>query len=82
MIFEILDILGLIAFAISGALSGIQKRLDVFGVFIIALVTSIGGGTLRDVLIGNTPVTWLMNLQTFYIIFLSTIFGIIFRKKA
>lgn len=81
MIFEILDILGLIAFAISGTLSGIQKRLDVFGVFIIALVTSIGGGTLRDVLIGNTPVTWLMNLQTFYIIFLSTIFGIIFRKK-
>ena len=81
MIFEILDILGLIAFAISGALAGIEKKFDIFGVFIIALVASIGGGTLRDVLIGNTPVTWLTNLQTFYIIFFSTIAGIIFRKK-
>lgn len=81
MIFEILDILGLIAFAISGTLIAIEKKLDIFGVFIIALVTSIGGGTLRDVLIGHTPVTWLTNLQTFYVIFFSTIGGIIFRKK-
>lgn len=81
MIFETLDILGTIAFAISGTLIAIEKRLDFFGVFIIALVTSIGGGTLRDVLIGNTPVTWLMNTQTFYIVTASTFVGIIFRKK-
>ncbi|MBA5793987.1 trimeric intracellular cation channel family protein [Flavobacterium sp. xlx-214] len=81
MIFSILGILGTVAFAISGALAGIEKRLDFFGVFIIALVTSIGGGTLRDLLIGNTPVAWLQNLETFYIVILSTIVAIVFRQK-
>lgn len=81
MIFSILDILGTIAFAVSGALAGIHKRLDIFGVFIIALVTSIGGGTVRDLLIGNTPVTWLLNLQTFYIVIGSTTIAIVFRQK-
>lgn len=81
MIFSTLDILGTIAFAISGALAGMEKRLDFFGVFIIALVTSIGGGTLRDLLIGNTPVTWLLNLQTFYIVVASTIVAVIFRQR-
>jgi len=81
MIFTTLDILGTIAFAISGALAGIHKKLDFFGVFIIALVTSIGGGTLRDLLIGVTPVTWLLNLQAFYIVIVSTIIAIIFRQK-
>lgn len=80
MIFSILDILGLIAFAISGALAGIEKKLDFFGVFVIAMVTSIGGGTLRDLLIGNTPVFWLLNLQTFYIVTAATILSIIFRQ--
>lgn len=80
MIFSTLDILGLIAFAISGALAGIEKKLDFFGVFVIAMVTSIGGGTLRDLLIGNTPVFWLLNLQTFYIVVATTIISIIFRQ--
>ncbi len=81
MIFTILDTLGLIAFAISGALAGMTKKLDFFGVFIIAMVTSIGGGTLRDLLIGNTPVFWLLNLQTFYIVTASTLIAIIFRTR-
>src|SRR5690606_20666479 len=81
MIISILDILGLIAFAISGSLAAIERKMDFFGVFIIALVTSIGGGTLRDILIGNTPVSWLLNLQTFYIVVASAIFTIIFRQK-
>lgn len=48
----LIDILGVIAFAISGVLIAMKKRLDGFGVLIIAFVTAIGGGTLRDVLIG------------------------------
>lgn len=48
----LIDILGVIAFAISGVLIAMKKRLDGFGVLIIAFVTTIGGGTLRDVLIG------------------------------
>lgn len=80
-ILEIIDVLGTIAFAISGTLAAIEKRLDIFGVLTIAFVTSIGGGTIRDVIIGNTPVTWLQNLNTFYVILASSFVGIIFRKK-
>ena len=55
--------------------------MDVFGVFIIAFVTSVGGGTLRDVLIGQTPVTWMENMIYVYVIIIATIFSIIFRKR-
>ncbi len=80
-LFFILDLLGTIAFAISGALSAMNRRLDLFGIFIIAFVTAIGGGTLRDVLIGSTPVTWMENITYIYLIGMVTIFAIIFRKK-
>lgn len=81
MIFDILDTLGTIAFAISGTLSAIKKKFDIFGIFVISLVTAIGGGTLRDILIGNVPVTWLTQNYTFTIIFFSTVFAMIFRKR-
>lgn len=54
-IFPILDVIGLIAFAISGAIVGVRKEMDVYGVFLLAIATAIGGGTIRDVLIGNIP---------------------------
>lgn len=80
-LFLILDILGTVAFAISGALSAMHRRLDLFGIFIIAFVTAIGGGTVRDVLIGSTPVTWMENVAYIYLIGLVTIFAIVFRDK-
>ncbi|MDT0644725.1 trimeric intracellular cation channel family protein [Zunongwangia sp. F363] len=80
-LFNILDILGTMAFATSGALTAMNRKLDLFGVFIIAFVTAIGGGTLRDVLIGNTPVIWMENTIYIYLIGLFTILAIIFRKK-
>ncbi|MFD0975987.1 trimeric intracellular cation channel family protein [Salinimicrobium gaetbulicola] len=80
-IFNILDLLGTIAFAISGALSAMNRRLDLFGIFIIAFVTAIGGGTLRDVLIGSTPVNWMENIIYIYLIGTVTIFSIVFRNK-
>ncbi|GAA0728906.1 trimeric intracellular cation channel family protein [Aquimarina litoralis] len=79
--FDILDILGTIAFAISGALSAMNRKFDLFGIFIIAFVTSIGGGTLRDVLIGATPVSWMQNTLNLYLISGVTILSIIFRNK-
>ena len=51
-IFDFLDLLGTAAFAISGALFAIKKRMDTLGVLSIAFVTAVGGGTLRDMLIG------------------------------
>lgn len=49
------DMIGTIAFAIAGALVGVQKKLDIFGVTILALTTAVGGGIVRDVVISNTP---------------------------
>jgi uncharacterized membrane protein YeiH len=53
----VIELLGTMAFTISGAFSAMEKKLDIFGVVVIAFVTAIGGGTIRDVLIGNKPVT-------------------------
>lgn len=80
-IFQSLDLLGTAAFAISGALFAINKKMDPFGVFIIAFVTAVGGGTLRDMLIGKTPVGWMTDLNYVYVIFISVTLAIIFRKR-
>lgn len=76
----IIDILGTIAFSISGVLTALNKRLDPFGILIIAFVAAVGGGTLRDLLIG-VPVAWMRNLTFVYVIFGSAIFAVIFRKR-
>lgn len=80
-IFYILDLLGTMAFAVSGTSVAIQKRFDPFGVFIIAFVTAVGGGTLRDVLIGRTPVGWMQDLNYVYTTIAATILTIIIRNK-
>lgn len=51
----VLDLSGSFVFALSGALAAVRARLDVFGVVVVATVTAIGGGALRDVLLGDTP---------------------------
>ncbi|MFK7787698.1 MAG: trimeric intracellular cation channel family protein [Crocinitomicaceae bacterium] len=56
-----IDIAGTFVFAVSGIMVGIKKQFDFFGVIILAFVTAIGGGTLRDLLIGSTPVGWMQN---------------------
>lgn len=81
MLYEWIDILGLISFSISGTLAALHKKLDVFGVIIVAFVTSIGGGTIRDLLIGVQPVSWLLSLQTPAIIFGAAVLAIIFRRR-
>lgn len=81
MLYQTIDILGTVAFAISGVLVAMEKRLDLFGVLIIAFVTAIGGGTLRDLLIGNTPVGWMQDLTYVITIFISVVIAIIFVNK-
>jgi len=80
-IFDFLDLLGTAAFAISGALFAIKKRMDTLGVLIIAFVTAVGGGTLRDILIGAESITWMKDLNYIYVILASVILAIVFRKK-
>lgn len=52
---KILEMIGIVSFAISGALTAMRKKLDAFGVVILGMVTAVGGGVLRDVMIGVTP---------------------------
>ncbi|WBQ02268.1 trimeric intracellular cation channel family protein [Kribbella sp. CA-293567] len=52
---QVLDLVGIFVFGITGALVGVRKQLDVFGIQVLALVTGLGGGFIRDVLIGATP---------------------------
>jgi uncharacterized membrane protein YeiH len=79
--FHLLDIIGTIAFAMSGALTAMSKKMDGFGIFIIAFVTAVGGGTLRDVMIGRTPVGWMLDLEYVYVICIAFVLTILFRKK-
>lgn len=80
-VFDFLDYLGTAVFAISGALAGMRRKFDPFGVLILASVTAIGGGSLRDVLIGNTPVGWMIHWEYLIIIFCATLVAILFRKN-
>jgi len=80
-VFYLLDIIGTMAFAMSGALTAMDKKLDPFGVFIIAFVTAVGGGTLRDTLIGRTPVGWMLDLNYVYCICTGFLLAVVFRKR-
>lgn len=51
----VLEIIGIIAFAVSGAMVGIEKRADVFGVLFLAVITALGGGVVRDMMLGHLP---------------------------
>lgn len=79
-LFLIIDILGTISFSISGVLTALKKRMDPFGIAIIAFVTAVGGGTLRDVLI-DAPVTWMRDLTFVYVIAGAVVVAVLFRKK-
>ncbi len=56
-----LDLLGTVAFAASGAWAGVRRGMDLFGVLVLGMVTAIGGGTLRDLLLGDLPPFCLQN---------------------
>ena len=76
---EVIEVLGTIAFAISGTFTAMQRKLDPFGVLIIAFVTAIGGGTVRDLLIGDTPVAWMRDMQTCLIILFTAVATMFFK---
>ncbi|MFK7953898.1 MAG: trimeric intracellular cation channel family protein [Ekhidna sp.] len=79
-----IDIVGTMVFAISGALAGRDKKLDFFGISAVGFITAIGGGTMRDVLLGSTPVGWMDDLIYLIMIgsgvLISLLFGKVVRK--
>jgi uncharacterized membrane protein YeiH len=66
-----LDLAGVGLFAVSGALAGIHRGLDLFGIAVIAAVTGMGGGTLRDVVLGRHPILWIRDPTYLYVILLA-----------
>lgn len=75
----IIEFLGTISFAMSGSFAAMQRRLDPFGVLIIAFVTSVGGGTVRDLLL-DVPVFWMYDLWMCAVIFATCIVSMIFKS--
>ena len=69
-VFFYLEILGVIAFSISGALVALNKKFDVFGVVIVGMITAVGGGVVRDIIIGKFPPTIFSNV---YLIIISVV---------
>jgi uncharacterized membrane protein YeiH len=74
-----LDYLGTFAFAISGIRLASAKRFDWFGAYVVGIVTAVGGGTIRDILLGATPF-WMEQPSYLIVSGLALIFVIIFRK--
>ena len=54
-LFFIVEIIGTAAFALSGAMTGLKYKLDVFGILFLAVVTALGGGCMRDIILGRVP---------------------------
>lgn len=76
---QVLDFIGTLAFAISGIRLASAKRFDLFGAYVVGVVTAIGGGTMRDIMLGN-QIFWMTN--SFYLICsaIALLWVIIFRR--
>lgn len=79
-LFELLNVIGLIVFAISGALFAAEKNMDILGLMLIGTVTGIGGGTLRDVMLGIYPVSWVQEPISIYICLAACTFTYFFKS--
>ena len=77
----VLNLVGVYVFAISGTLTAIYNKFDVVGATIIGFITALGGGTLRDVLIGETPVGWMQDTVSLWVILAAVITSYVFRQS-
>lgn len=76
----VIELLGTASFAISGALAARAKRLDVFGILVISFATAVGGGTIRDLMLGRTPVGWLQDFRVISVIFSAYVLALTFQR--
>jgi len=76
---SLFDYIGTFVFAISGALVAAEKRFDIFGALTIGFATAVGGGTMRDVMLGVEPVTWICSLSYFYVTIAGVVVTILFQ---
>lgn len=76
-VFLVVAIIGTIAFATSGVFAAAEAGIDWLGATVLAVVVSIGGGTIRDVLIGNLPVTWVRDEWPVVVALITVVVGLI-----
>ncbi|UJF19652.1 TRIC cation channel family protein [Vibrio sp. SS-MA-C1-2] len=81
MLIYMLDLFGTAIFAASGVLVAGRLRMDPFGVVVLASVTAIGGGTIRDMVLGATPVFWITNPMYLWVIFITCLFTMVLVRQ-
>lgn len=77
---DIIEFIGTFAFAVSGVRHASSRKFDLLGAFSIGFVTAIGGGTIRDLLIGQTPF-WMLNSIYLWATLLAMLFVVLFKNK-
>lgn len=80
MLLYYLDLIGVAVFATSGVLAARDRDLDVLGVIVIATITAIGGGTLRDLLLNRHPIFWVTDSAYLLVIIAATVLTLIYLR--
>ena len=62
------EVIGTVAFALSGILAGVRKRMDIFGISVLGFLAAFGGGTLRDVLLDRRPFFWVAEVEMLWLV--------------
>ena len=85
----VFELIGTVAFAASGAMVGLSKKMDIFGIAVLGIVTSVGGGIIRDLVLGNTPPATFQNpvyalvaIFVSLIIFIPAVRRFLFKKQS
>ena len=79
-VFHLVDLAGTLAFALSGATAGVREDFDVFGVFVLAATTAVGGGIIRDICIASLPPAGLVSLAYLVIILVAVLCVAFFQR--
>ncbi|MEC8859915.1 MAG: trimeric intracellular cation channel family protein [Pseudomonadota bacterium] len=80
MLFYILDLVGIAVFAVSGVLAARDRALDILGVIVVATMTAVGGGTLRDVLLDRHPIFWIADVSYLLVIIFSALLTVAYVR--
>lgn len=75
------DLFGTLVFAISGVLTALDKKFDLVGSVVIGLITAVGGGSLRDLLIGSTPVGWMQDANYLIAILIGVLLSYLLKPR-
>ena len=76
-----LEVIGTIAFALSGLIESARKRLDIVGMVFVAFLAAFGGGTLRDILLDRRPFFWVENQIWVWVIIARCILALVFMRS-